>query len=71
VGEQYRTFSFRIISNQLIVFLSLSREGTVGIATSYWLDDQGVGLPSPGGVKNFLHVVHPTSYPMCTGASRG
>jgi hypothetical protein len=32
----------------------MSRDSTVGIATSYWLDDRGVGVPSPGGVKNFL-----------------
>jgi hypothetical protein len=28
-------------------------ERAVGIATGYWLDDRGVGVPSPGGVKNF------------------
>jgi hypothetical protein len=27
----------------------------VGIATSYRLDDRGVGIKSPGGVKNFLY----------------
>jgi hypothetical protein len=28
--------------------------GIVRIATSYGLDDRGVGIPSPGSVKNFL-----------------
>jgi hypothetical protein len=31
-----------------------SRDSVVGIATSYGLDDWEVGVPSPGGVKNFL-----------------
>jgi hypothetical protein len=45
----------------------------VGIATGYRLDDGGVGVPSPGRVKNFLHAIqtgsgaHPPSYPMDTG----
>jgi hypothetical protein len=26
---------------------------SVGIATTYGLDDQGIGVPSPGGSKNF------------------
>jgi hypothetical protein len=30
-----------------------SRDSSVGIATGYWLDDRGFGVPSPGGVKNF------------------
>jgi hypothetical protein len=30
-----------------------SRDKTVGIANSYRLDDQGVGVKSPGGGKNF------------------
>jgi hypothetical protein len=47
----------------------------VGIATGYGLDDRGVGVPSPGRVKNFLHSVqtgsgaHPASYPVGTGGS--
>jgi hypothetical protein len=31
-----------------------SRDSEVGIATGYGLDDRGVGVPSPGRVKNFL-----------------
>jgi hypothetical protein len=31
-----------------------SRDSVVGIATSYGLDDRGVGVPSPDRVKNFL-----------------
>jgi hypothetical protein len=54
-----------------------SRESVVGIATGYGLDKGGVGVPSPGRVKNFslLQVVqtgsgvHPTSYPTGTGGS--
>jgi hypothetical protein len=40
------------------------------IATAYGVDDRGVGVPSPGRVKNFLHVVQtgsgarPASCPM-------
>jgi hypothetical protein len=30
------------------------RDSSVGIATGYGLDDGGVGVPSPGRVKNFL-----------------
>jgi hypothetical protein len=47
----------------------------LGIMTGYGLDDQGVGVASPGGVKNFLYVVHTgygahrTSYPVGTGGS--
>jgi hypothetical protein len=29
------------------------RDSVVGIATGYGLDGRGVGVPSPGGVKNF------------------
>jgi hypothetical protein len=31
-----------------------SRDSVVSIATCYGLDDRGVGVPSPGRVKNFL-----------------
>jgi hypothetical protein len=31
----------------------LSRDRAVGIATSYWLDDRGIGVRVPVGVKNF------------------
>jgi hypothetical protein len=33
---------------------SRSRDSVVGITTSFGLDDRGVGVPSPGMVKNFL-----------------
>jgi hypothetical protein len=54
-----------------------SRDSSVGIATGYGLDDQGVGSSSPGRVKQFplLHIVqtgsgvHPTSYKMDTEGS--
>jgi hypothetical protein len=55
----------------------MSWDSSVGIATSYGLDDQGGGSSSPGRVKKFslLHIVqtgsgvHPTSYKMGTGDS--
>jgi hypothetical protein len=31
----------------------VSPDSAVGIATGYWLVDRGVGVLSPGGVKNF------------------
>jgi hypothetical protein len=31
-----------------------SRDSAVGIATGCGLDDRGVGVPSPSGIKNFL-----------------
>jgi hypothetical protein len=43
---------------------------SVGIATGYWLDDQGIGVRVPVESR---HVVvtgpgaHPASYPMSTG----
>jgi hypothetical protein len=52
-----------------------SRDSAVGIATDYGLDDGGVGVPGPGRVKNFLHVVqtdcgaHPGCYQMGTGGA--
>jgi hypothetical protein len=33
--------------------MSWSRDSAVSIATGYGLDNQGVGVPSPGMVKNF------------------
>jgi hypothetical protein len=47
-------------------------DSSVGIATSYRLDDRGVRVSSPDRVKNFVYVIqtgsgfHPT-YPMGTG----
>jgi hypothetical protein len=34
--------------------ITRSRNSVVGIATGYGLDYRGVGVPSPGRVKNFL-----------------
>jgi hypothetical protein len=34
--------------------IRISRGSSVGIATLYGLDDQGVGVSNPGTVKNFL-----------------
>jgi hypothetical protein len=52
----------------------VSRDSAFDIATSYGLDDQGVGVRVPVGKKfSLLHIiqtgsgVHPTSYPMGTG----
>jgi hypothetical protein len=49
-------------------------DNAVGIATGYWLDDQGVNVRVPVGQEfSFLHVVetgsgaHLASYPICPG----
>jgi hypothetical protein len=63
--------------NFKVIFINnKSWDSTVGIATGYGLDDQGVGVRVPVGQKSsFLHVVqtgsevHQTSYPMGTGSS--
>jgi hypothetical protein len=54
----------------------MSWDSVVGIATSYGLDDRGVGVRVPVGQEfSLLHVVqtgfrvNPTSYPMGTGES--
>jgi hypothetical protein len=54
----------------------VSRDSAVSIATSYWLDDRGVGVQVQWGQEfSLLHIVqtgsgvHPTSYPMDTGGS--
>jgi hypothetical protein len=50
-----------------------SRDGSVGIASSYGRDGQGVGVRVPVGKIFFLHVVQtdsgtdPTFYPMGIG----
>jgi hypothetical protein len=50
-----------------------SPDSVVGIATSYGLDDRGVGVRLPVGSRIFTSPnrpeVHPTSFPMGTGAS--
>jgi hypothetical protein len=60
----------------LITQEAKSRDGAVGIATRYGLDNRGVGVHSPFMVKNFLpHVLqtgsgaHQASYSMGTGGS--
>jgi hypothetical protein len=54
----------------------MSRDSVVGIATSYGLDDRGVGVRVPVGSRiSLLQIietsseVHPTSYLMGTGDS--
>jgi hypothetical protein len=53
----------------------MSRDSSVGIATGYGLDDRGVGVRVPVGVKNFLFSTSSrpalglTSYPMGIGGS--
>jgi hypothetical protein len=42
------------------MYREVSRDSSVGIATSYGLDDRGVGVQAGSGA-------HPTSYPMGTG----
>jgi hypothetical protein len=40
--------------NKISYVLKASRDSAVGIATGYRPDNRGVGVPSPGRVKNFL-----------------
>jgi hypothetical protein len=61
------------IFNELIFMRYISAGG---IATGYGLDDRGVGVRVPVGLRIFTHHVvqtgsgvHPTSYPMGTGDS--
>jgi hypothetical protein len=44
------------------------RDGVIGIATGYWLDDRGVEVRVPVGSRIFSSGVHPTSYSVVTGA---
>jgi hypothetical protein len=59
----------------MLRILLKSRESAVGIATGNGLDDRRVGVPSPGGGKNFLFSMsrpaeaHPAFYPVGTGTS--
>jgi hypothetical protein len=55
----------------------MSRDGAVGIATGYGLDDRGVGVRVPIGSRIFSKRsvqtgsgAHPASYPMGTGVKR-
>jgi hypothetical protein len=45
-----------------------SRDGVVGIATGYGLDDRGVGVRVPVESRIFFSPRRPASYPMGTGA---
>jgi hypothetical protein len=63
-----------MLSHVFLVYQS--RNSVVGIATSYGLDDRGVGVRVPVGKEfSLLQIVqtpsevHPTSYPMGTGGS--
>jgi hypothetical protein len=38
----------------ILLVLYKSQGSVVGIATSYGLDERGIGVPSPGKVTNFL-----------------
>jgi hypothetical protein len=56
--------------------ISVSRDSRVGIATSYWLEDEGLEFESRWGQEfSLLHViqtgsgVHPTFYPLGTWGS--
>jgi hypothetical protein len=60
----------------IIIIIILSRNSVVGIATSYGLDDGGVGVRVPLGSKKFYSPcrpdrlwAHPASYPTVTGVS--
>ncbi|PNF30034.1 hypothetical protein B7P43_G05845, partial [Cryptotermes secundus] len=50
VSSSLRTFHLFHFCNTKLK----SRDSSVGMATGYQLDDLGVGVPSPGGGKNFL-----------------
>jgi hypothetical protein len=66
-----------IIFNSLPLMTPKSRDGSVGIAPGYGLDDRGSGVRFSAGTGNFsLHHrvqndsgAHPASYPMGTGGS--
>jgi hypothetical protein len=72
-------YLFNILSCPLFssyVQIIVSRDSAVGIATSYWLDEQKSEFESRWGQEfSLLHVVqtgfgvHLTSYPMGTGGS--
>jgi hypothetical protein len=71
-------FGIHCIVYLLRIFLNVSqrsRDSSVGIATGYRLDDQGVRVRVPEGSRIFSsHVqtgsgVHPTSYSLGTGGS--
>jgi hypothetical protein len=73
-SDIYVTFSF---SNWNILWVYKSRDGSVGIALGYGLDDRDSRVRSPAGAGNFSfhHRVqkdsgaHPASYPMGTRGS--
>jgi hypothetical protein len=58
------------------MYVCTSLDSVVGIATSYGLDDRGVGVRVPVGSRIFSFPnrqtdseIHPTSYPIGTGGS--
>jgi hypothetical protein len=46
-------FSFRILLLFLHSKQHVSQDRAVGIVTIYWLDDRGIGVRVPSGIKNF------------------
>jgi hypothetical protein len=68
-----------VASQRVIIVVSVyfvSRDGSVGIALGYGLDDQGSRVRFPEGVGNFSHhrvenrtKTRPASYPMGTRGS--
>jgi hypothetical protein len=70
--------SCRNVLNSSKVFRKrVSRDSAAGITTGYWLDDRGIGVRVPVGLKIFTSSCRPnrlwsppkTSYPMGTGGS--
>jgi hypothetical protein len=74
--ENKNSTFLRNVCKYLIYYMMLgSRDSVFGIATDHGLDERGVGVRVPYRLEfSVLHVVqtgsgvHPTSYPMGTGA---
>jgi hypothetical protein len=66
-----------VVFKFLPIFIIISRNGSVGIATGFGLDDRMIGVRFPVAAVNFSHghlvhtgsEAHPASYPIGTGAS--